>query len=69
MEAANVKSKRAAELEQQEANIAVLEEKIRKKQGFVHPMLYEDIFSRFEQLSDEKERFKSILVAVEEDFK
>lgn len=43
----NVKSKRAAELDEKDRRVAVLEEKIRKKQGFVHPMLYEDIFSRF----------------------
>lgn len=43
----SVKGKRAAEIEEKDRRIAVLEEKIRKKQGFVHPMLYEDIFSRF----------------------
>lgn len=32
-------------------------------------MIYEDVFSRFEQLSNEKQRFKDILVTVEEDFK
>ena len=47
LEISGIKGKRAAEAEEAERMMAVLEEKLRKKQGFVHPMLYEDIFSRF----------------------